>query len=656
MIASPRDTVSLAQEAVRITSGLQRVVAVAYFASSSDGTLRVAASNWSGFVFERDSFQKNLAAMCQKAANKNDRQMFMAVETANLTTLCLPITVKGVPSDVLAVSASVTPEQLSSIDLNSLEQILGSLRLWHSERQTARRDAEFQGLAALVELVQQVEQARSLPLACHAIVNELRDFFACHRVGLGLRTRTHAGCRLTTLSGTATFDPYSDVARQFQAACDESAVRGSLATWPSLNPNAEHTTIALRQLAEQQNVEAMVGLPLLSKQHVTGVLILAGRRDTLHESGTLNLLQTAAPVLGSALQMAMRLEGNLLVRSWRRLVSSRWSTRVAVTAAAAAIGTVLCLPWPYYIKVPCMLEPMTRRIVSAPYDGLLEVSLTEPGCVVQQGQILARMDAREIRWERATITAERSQALKEFDTELTRENIAKAQLARMEAERLQLKLDVLQYREQNHELLAPMEGMVLNGSLEKLTGAPVKTGEPLFEVAELNPLRLELAVPAEDYFHIRPGQSVSVAFDGFEGESFEGTILRVRPRSEVRDNENVFVADMEIRNPDFRLRPGIQGFATITGDRHSVAWNTFHKAWESLWRTDPTAILADTGSTGQSNMALVANSRASQQPQSESTHLASRNGSDLQQVGAKTKRSLPTSQVAEISDHQLSKQ
>ena len=208
-------------------------------------------------------------------------------------------------------------------------------------------------------------------------------------------------------------------------ACDESAIRETLAAWPALNPNAVHTTIALRQLAEQQNVEATIGLPLLNEHELVGVLILAGRKESLLEAKTLHLLQTAAPILASALQMTIRLEGGLLHRSWRRFATSRWTTRMAVTTLVGTAIAVLCTPWPYSMKVACTLEPMTRRIVSAPYDGLVETSLTEPGSVVQQGQILARMDAREIRWELATVTAERSHALKEADTEWSRENIGK---------------------------------------------------------------------------------------------------------------------------------------------------------------------------------------------------------------------------------------
>lgn len=657
LINGIHDAVSLAKESVRIAGELHGIVAVGYFANTTAGSLRVAANNWTGFVFDRDAFRSGLIQICAMASASQQRQTFCLADTRNLATVCIPIPVTTGTTDVLAVSIALTPEQLTSFDFTAIDIISDRLKLWHAQQNARLRDTEFHGLAALLELVGRIERAPTATHACHLIVNELRNFLGCHRIAIGLSSPTRVGCRLTTLSGMARFDQYSDVARQFQTACDESAVRRTLAVWPALNSMAEHTSIALRQLAENQNVEATIGLPLLSQDHLIGVLILVGSKTSLLDSQTINLLQTSSTVLGGAIRQSLRLEGNWLVRSWRKLMATRWTTHVVAATVTAAAATLLCMPWPYQMKVGCTLEPTTRRIVSAPYNGLLEVSLTEPGSVVQRGQVLAKMDAREIRWELSTVTAERSQALKEFDTELARENIAKAQLARMESERLQKKLDMLQYREQNHELASPIEGIVLNGSLERLTGAPVTTGQPLFEIAELNPLRLELAVPAEDYFHLKIGQAVAVAFDGFDGETFAGSIERVRPRSEVRDGKNVFVAEMEVANPDFKLRPGIQGYAKITGEQHSVAWNMFHKAWEALWRTDPTAILAETTTVGQQNPAAVARSRAlrpsdSLRPGWEDTQLADRTLLEENDRESQLPVTKPATRITEVTDPQ----
>ena len=257
---------------------------------------------------------------------------------------------------------------------------------------------------------------------------------------------------------------------------------------------------------------------------------------------------------------------------------------MTLALTAAALVGVLCVPWPYHVHGTCTLEPIVRRIVCAPYDGLLEVSLVEPGAVVQPDETLARMDAREIRWERASAVAERHQASKDFDRNLSDQQIPKAQLAQFEGDRLDQKLKLLQSREDNHELKSPIAGIVLKGSVEKLSSAPVKTGQSLFEVGQLHPLRLEIDVPADDFAHVRAGQNVLVMLEGLVDRPIEGQIVKVRPRSEIRDGHNVFVAEVVVPNEDQRLRPGICGQATITSDTHPLAWNAFHKAWDAVRR------------------------------------------------------------------------
>ena len=81
---------------------------------------------------------------------------------------------------------------------------------------------------------------------------------------------------------------------------------------------------------------------------------------------------------------------------------------------------------------------------------------------------------------------------------------------------------------------------------------------------------------------VRPGLSVELNFEGFGGQVFCGRLGKIRPRSEIRDDDNVFVAEVLMDNSDHRLRPGMKGHARIIGDRRSVGWIVFHRAWEKV--------------------------------------------------------------------------
>ena len=281
----------------------------------------------------------------------------------------------------------------------------------------------------------------------------------------------------------------------------------------------------------------------------------------------------------------------------RRARRSTWLQRAAVFGIVASSIGVLCLPQPYRVSASCTLEPVLRRIVCAPYDGLLEESLVEPGMLVERDATLARMDAREIRWELASVIAERHQARKDYERNLSGGEITKAQLAQLDDQRLGKKLELLEAREVNHELRSPVEGIVLKGSVERSSSVPVKLGQPLFEVAQLHPLRLEIDIPADDYAHVKPGQSVEVTLDGIADRAVSGTVEKIRPRSEIRDGRNVFVAEVVVANEDQLLRPGMRGRANIATASHPLVWNLFHKAWDAMWRSDPTTLFAQSNAT-----------------------------------------------------------
>ena len=107
-------------------------------------------------------------------------------------------------------------------------------------------------------------------------------------------------------------------------------------------------------------------------------------------------------------------------------------------------------------------------------------------------------------------------------------------------------------------------------------------GDTLLEVAPLSKMWVELEIPDEDISHVRVGQKVRYRLSSMPLSSYEGEIRIIQPRSEMREDQNVFVAFVELLNQDDRLRPGMRGRAKIICVRHPLGWNLFHKAADNL--------------------------------------------------------------------------
>jgi multidrug efflux pump subunit AcrA (membrane-fusion protein) len=438
--------------------------------------------------------------------------------------------------------------------------------------------------AAILELNSRAARAEGLTAACRVVVEQLAEHLQLDRVALAWRTSS-GRCTLRAISGLPTFDQRSETAAQLQAVADEAAARLTDGIWPPLSAANRHALLSHRRLVECSRSEAAASFLLRDNDSVRGVLMISGTRGTAHDSAQMRFLRTAADCLVSTLALSARAEGGWWRRSWAQLGRAIGRRAFAVmTAVAVIVVAAMAWPVPYRISCRVVVEPMQRRFVVAPHQGLIERSFVQPGDTVRAGQTLARMDGREVRWELAGLEADRRQAQQQRDSSLARGDLSKSELARLEVEQLDAKVELLRRRESLLELKAPLDGVVLSGSVDKLLSAPVETGQVLFEIAPLDQLRIEVAAPAADYRHIAVGDSVELRFDGRLSEPVNGTLSRIRPRSEIRDSEDVFIAEVELPNLDDVLRPGQRGSAIIFGPRHPLAWNLFHKAFDRVRR------------------------------------------------------------------------
>ncbi|MCA9154086.1 MAG: efflux RND transporter periplasmic adaptor subunit [Planctomycetales bacterium] len=273
------------------------------------------------------------------------------------------------------------------------------------------------------------------------------------------------------------------------------------------------------------------------------------------------------------------LDNGTMSRMRRAALRRRMLLMALIVIAAAG---VLAIPFPYRMRCDCVAEPIARRYVAVPFDVDLLGTSVEPGDEVRQGDLLAELDGRTIRLEMATLAAERAQAVKQRDAKYAEQDVAGMQLAALEIERLDVKLRLLERQVAQLAVRSPIDGVVIAGDLQRAEGVPLQLGQTLFEIAPLDQVAIEVAVSDDDVMHARVGQPVDIFLDALSGDRRHGRIERIHPRSEVRDGQNVFVAEVTLDNPHKQLRPGMSGLARITADPHPLAWNLFHRAWQWL--------------------------------------------------------------------------
>ena len=139
--------------------------------------------------------------------------------------------------------------------------------------------------------------------------------------------------------------------------------------------------------------------------------------------------------------------------------------------------------------------------------------------------------------------------------------LAKVAVATDDQARTQAMLDYSKIR-------APFDGLVSQRNVD--TGHFIPTGgttKPLFVVVGIDTARVFLDVPEKDAISIKAGQRATVRVEALGSEEFQGTVTRfswtLDPATRTMRTE------IDVPNPDNKLRPGMYAYAHIVVEEHS---------------------------------------------------------------------------------------
>ena len=529
-----------------------------------------------------DSFNiQTVEQICRSSAARGQVTTRCVSPANKLFAVVVPMAANERTPTVLV--ALVTPGNHGiGSQIATVERMAAAIVQWRLTDALTRLDWEAHTSSAATELVSRIESSESVVDATYQLVNELCSFLECKQVSLSFPRKTGVGCQVKAISGMAEFDRNSSTVEHLTAAMDECLIREKMTVWPPLNAADRHATLAHRRLTEQVSEQAALSIPLQTPhdEHV-GVLTLTGDRQTIHHNRIQSAMRAFAPHLASALKIRQAAQPGIIAKTRQWLAGDKDSPRRRWAMTAAIIGACLipAVPWKYKVKSDCQMEPVVRRFMVAPFEGRLETCLVRPGDLVTKGQALAEMDDRELELELESTKAEWSRASTKRAQATSKHDTSEAKLASLEMEKSRLKLKMLRNRQDQLKITSPIDGVVLRGDLDDAEGAPVTSGQSLYEIAPLNPIKIEIAINEEDLPSVESNMHVTARLDGYHGPAIEGNITKIHPRSEIRDSKNVFIAEVELDNDDELLRPGMSGKARIASGYKPLGWIWFHKAW-----------------------------------------------------------------------------
>jgi hypothetical protein len=492
--------------------------------------------------------------------------------------IVIPSPIPGLDKAVMAFLIQVDGKEgleERSQKLQLLVSILGRSHLGPAEQNWQESCGQLQ---RATETLSAVNRHKRFTSAAMAFCNEVASQWRCERASVGFLKGRYV--QLKAMSHTEHFSRKMQVVQDIESAMEECLDQDIEILSPSAN-DAAYVSRATEKLSERHGPFAVLSLPLRSTDGPVAVLTLERPIDkefSLAEIETIRLaceLCTARLVdlhehdkwVGAAVAGRTR-------KGLAKLVGPEhtWAKVAAILCFAAILFLVLA-EGQFKPDAPFVLEATYQQVVPAPFDGYIRNVEVEIGDMIEgDNTVLAGLDTAELRLNLAAAKAEKAGYLKQAAAAMRDGETAQAQIAQADADKAQAQIELLEYQIGQASLTSQISGVVVKGDLKREIGAPVKTGDVLFEVCPLEALRAQLMVPEDEIYDIKVGQEGYLATASYPAQRIKFKVERINPVAEVVNQRNVFKVRVRLLQKHSWMRPGMEGVARVYVGKRRYVW------------------------------------------------------------------------------------
>jgi RND family efflux transporter MFP subunit len=208
-----------------------------------------------------------------------------------------------------------------------------------------------------------------------------------------------------------------------------------------------------------------------------------------------------------------------------------------------------------------VLEGLVQRSVVAPFEGYLASQRVRAGETVEEGDVLATLDDRDLSLERLRWFTTHRQRLAEYDRALAEGDRAEANIIRAQIDQAKARIQLLDEQLARTRIVAPFTGIIIAGDLSQAVGATVERGQELFKITPLDAYRVILEVDESDIEAMQVGQAGTLRIASIPEQPLEYTVERITPISEQGDGRNFYRVEARLSTPIDAIRPGMKGIA-----------------------------------------------------------------------------------------------
>jgi GAF domain-containing protein/multidrug efflux pump subunit AcrA (membrane-fusion protein) len=510
-----------------------------------------------------------------------------AAEDGVSSLIVTPIMDRGSLVGVVEAINKLDGTPFDDDDLFALSSVTetASTALHNASLLAAERKVEI--LETLVTVSHEITSTLNLERMLLTIVNAPQAVIPYERAAIALEQRGRF--KLSAVTGLT----------QVNADAPDLAPLNSILQWAALaeevvnvrqhgdeiDSDREETRAKFKQYFAQSGMRGFYAIPLNDDTGRVGILSLQSSDPDFLSAVHIELLQVLASQATVALRNAQMYKEvpfisvlEPVLERKRKFMALEKTRRTMITvAAAAALVFLVIFPLPMRVDGDATVGPGQRAQVQPEFEGVVSKVFVHEGEAVKRGQVVAEMDAWDIRSELAAAQAKHQAALLQMNRALASNDGGEGGIQRVSADYWKGEVARKQELLSRAQLRSPIDGVIATPHVETFAGRRLQFGETFAEVVDTANVVVDVAVDASDVALLRTGEKAAVKLNSYPTRTFHGDVAMVSPKGVAAGDERVFYARVAVPNPDGALRTGMEGRAKITSGWRTSGYVFFRK-------------------------------------------------------------------------------
>ena len=271
----------------------------------------------------------------------------------------------------------------------------------------------------------------------------------------------------------------------------------------------------------------------------------------------------------------------VLVRKRKFMAMEKRRRTLFLALGAAALFFLVACPLPLRVAGDAVVAPGRRALVQPEVEGVVGKVFVHEGQNVQHGQVLAEMEAWNLRSALAEAQARYESAMLQMSRALAANDGTEAGVRRVQADYWKAEVDRAGQLLGKAELRSPIDGVVATPHVENFAGRKLQQGDSFAEIVDTSQATVDVAIDDADAGLLKEGQKAVVKLNSYPTRTFHGDVVIVSPKAEIVHETPVFYARVGVPNADGAIRAGMEGRGKVRIGWYPAAYVFFRRLF--LW-------------------------------------------------------------------------